>query len=323
MPNHIWPLICSVIYAHSYMDTHIFTIIYLRVYCIQTQDAHNEMCKLVRETYSTNFWNVFSSVYEEKNVLIDRVLATCKKLYCKKNEKKRFETSVRQLISKSKQVAGHFPLLVLHDKIIKVAQFGLPGNLKEVKFTFINPLWAWVSASNDMKDAGFDMHFEPKAMWHERTGHRLYGAGVQFGDALKFAAARTPVNGKPALFGISFDGGDSGVSNRSVYPVCVSSLNFNGTDPMQCGLVGFLPVLDVPKSFKSTEKFQKAKDHVLQECIGAILDEIENVATDGFTARLGQDLVTLYPFLVAVRVDSKERKSYFGLKSDRYVLHHI
>ena len=136
---------------------------------------------------------------------------------------------------------------------LPIYEYVYTGNLKEVKFTFINPLWAWVSAASNMKDAGFEMHFEPKAMWHEQTGHRLYGAGVQFGDALKFAAARTPVNGKPALFGISFDGGDSGVSNRSVYPVCVSTLNFDGTDPMQCGLVGFLPVLDVLKSFKGTE----------------------------------------------------------------------
>ena len=28
----------------------------------------------------------------------------------------------------------------------------------------------------------------------------------------------------------------------------------------------------------------------------------------------------LHPFLVAIQVDSKERKKYFGLKSDRYVI---
>jgi hypothetical protein len=166
--------------------------------------------------------------------------------------------------------------------------------------------------------AGHTMHFDPKDMFHETTGERLYGAGVAFGDALKFAASRTPLGGKSALFGISFDGGDSGVSNRSVYPVCVSVLNFGGADPLQCGLVGFLPALDVPKSFKNNKRFLAARAHVMQRCIAAILDEIENVARDGFTARLGGEITRYHPFLLAVRVDSKERKTYFGLKSDRY-----
>ena len=155
-------------------------------------------------------------------------------------------------------------------------------------------------------------------MYHETTGERLYGAGVQFGDVLFFAAGKTPRGGKPALFGISFDGGDSGVSDRSVYPICVSVLNFNGADPVQCGLVGFIPALDVPASFKKRKEYRWARAHVMQECIGAVIDEIENVARDGFTARIGNSLARYHPYLVAVRVDSKERKTYFGLKSDRY-----
>ena len=122
------------------------------------------------------------------------------------------------------------------------------------------------------------MQFDPMSMFHEQTGEQLYGAGVAFGDALKFATARTPKNAKPALFGLSFDGGGSGVSNRTVYPICVSVLNCDGADPLQCGLVGFLPLLDVPPSLKSTNNFFLAKAHVMQECIGAIIDELENVS---------------------------------------------
>ena len=161
------------------------------------------------------------------------------------------------------------------------------------------------------------MHFDPLSMFHKQTGEQLYGAGVAFGDALKFASGRTPKNAKPALFGLSFDGGASGVSNRSVYPICVSALNFDGADPLQCGLVGFLPLLDVPASMKTSNNFYAARAHVMQECIGAIIDEVENVSKDGFIAQLGEDRVFLKPFLVAIRVDSKERKTYFGLKSDR------
>jgi hypothetical protein len=159
-------------------------------------------------------------------------------------------------------------------------------------------------------------------MFDEKTGERLYGAGVQFGDVLRFAKQKTPRGGQAALFGISFDGGESGVSTRSVYPICVSTLNFNGTDPIQCGLVGFVPILPVPKSYKDgndvrNKRFVDARAYVLQQCVGAILDVLESVAQGGFTARLGEDVLRLHPYLVAVRVDSKERKNYFGLKSDR------
>ena len=204
---------------------------------------------------------------------------------------------------------------------IDLRSFALPGNVIECRFRFVNPLWAWTQAANDMVAAGHTMHFSPKILLHEQTRARIYGAGVQFGNCLKFAASRTPRGGKPALFGISFDGGDSGVSDRSVYPICVSALNFNGADPMQCGLVGFVPIVGVPKSFKETEKYRDVKAHVLQECVGAVLDVMENVARDGFTARIGTQLSRFHPFLVAVRVDSKERKTYFGLKSDRSVVY--
>ena len=208
--------------------------------------------------------------------------------------------------------------MVMHEVRIDVRRFRLPGKLEEVKFRFINPLWAWTAAANDMIDAGHKIIYKPKSMFHEGTRERLYGAGVAFGEKLRWAAAATPRGGKPALFGISFDGGDSGVSTRNLYPICVSVLNFDGADPLACGLVGYMPSLDVPKVFKLKQKrFLLARGHVFQQCIGAILDELENVSRDGFSARVGGEIIRFHPFLVAVRVDSKERKTYFGLKSDR------
>ena len=166
------------------------------------------------------------------------------------------------------------------------------------------------------------MHVRPKVMVHEETREQLYGAGVQFGDAMKFAISQTPRGSNPALFGISFDGGDSGVGDRTVYPVTISVLNFNGANPLACFLVGFLPVLQVPKSFKDEDAFLDARAHVLQECIGAIVDCLEKVAQKGgFTVRVAGKVKLFHPFLTAIRVDSKERKQYFGLKSDRYVTH--
>ena len=228
------------------------------------------------------------------------------------------QSTVRGLRSNCLKIAGHFPSLVMHEIQIDLRKFRLPGKLEEVTFRFVNPLWVWAAAANDMIDAGHKMQYKPKAMYHEVTNERLYGAGVAFGQKLRWAASSTPRGGKPALFGISFDGGESGVSNRSLYPICVSVLNFDGAEPLACGLVGYMPSLQVPKIFKKKQKrFLLARGHVFQRCIGAILDELEAVSRDGFSARIGGETIRFHPFLLAVRVDSKERKTYFGLKSDR------
>ena len=283
---------------------------------MQTQDALKEFCEIVRRIYSDDFWLLFSAVYQERNVVIDRVLHTVKDVYVTSGKRK-FASCVRQLRATTLKTAGNFCAHVLHEITIDLSEFNLPGK-QSVKFTFVNPLWAWTQAANDMISNGHTLHFAAKAMFHEVTGERLYGAGVVFGDAIMYAASRTPTNAKPALFGISFDGGDSGVADRSVCPICVSVLNCDGADPLQCGLVGFMPNIDVPKSFTNNPAYLDARAYVVQECIGAILDEIENVQESGFTARIQRlGMVTFHPFLLAVRVDSKERKKYFGLKSDR------
>ena len=294
--------------------------------CLQTQEAYTEYCEVLRQEYCDEFWRVLSTVYLEHAVVIDRVLKTCRSTFMlSKKMRSLFDSSVRAIRTRSLSKAGDFPSLVMHEITVDLREFRLPGDNEEVKFRFVNPLWAWVGAANDMLDAGHKINFVPKTMYHERTGERLYGAGVAFGDKIKWAASRTPIGGKPALFGISFDGADSGVSNRNMYPVCVSVLNFDGAEPLSCGLVGYIPQLDVPKAFKTKKSkvFLRARNHVFQTCIGSILDEIENVSGDGFSAHLGGETMRLHPFLVAVRVDSKERKTYFGLKSDRFVLFHM
>jgi hypothetical protein len=213
-------------------------------------------------------------------------------------------------------VGGDFKSLLMHEITIDLRPFNLPvGDMDEIHFKFVNPLWAWVSAANVMVEAGAKMHFEAKHMFHETTNARLYGAGVSFGDKLKFAASRTPAGGKSALFGISFDGGDSGVSDRSIYPICVGVLNFDGADPAACFNVGYIPCIAKLRLLK--KKGMAARAYIFQRCVGAILDVLENVSQDGFTARIGGIIMRLRPFLAAIRVDSKERKTYFGLKSDR------
>ena len=291
------------------------------IHASQVQEAHEQYCVRVRQLYTDDFWRVFASVYTERSGVIDRVLRASRDVFVKDPEQRKgYEVTTRRLRNASLDAAGDFSVHIMHEVDIPLGHLNLPGKTTSIKFRFVNPMWAWVIVTNRMIKSGHKINFKPREMFHEKTGERLYGAGVAFGDCLKFARARTPHNGKPAFVGISFDGGDSGVSDRSVYPVCCSALNFDGSDPLQCGLVAFLPILDVPKSFKEGKKqlYLAARHYVLQTCIGAILDELESVSRDGFSAYIGGELMTLHPFLVAVRVDTKERKSYFGLKSDRY-----
>lgn len=307
--------------------------------------------------YSDDFWRVFSSVYTERSGVIDRVLRACRDVYVSdKDLRKKFEVSTRKMRKTTLDAAGDFLSHIMHEVDIPMGHFNLPCDTTCIKFRFVNPLWAWVTATNVLLKDGHKINFKPRVMIHEKTNERLYGAGVSFGDCLKFARARTPRRGKPALFGISFDGGDSGISDRNAYPICVSTLNFDGADPKQCGmclicvsnicasyvsiiyvsrmcvsymclihvgLVGFIPKLEVPASFQEAknQQFLAARSYLVQQCVGAILDELENVSRNGFSAYVGGVLMTLHPFLVAVRVDTKERVNYFGLKSDRYDTH--
>ena len=286
----------------------------------ETQRTFEEYCCTIRQQYSDEFWRCFKAVYQEKHVIIDKVLTACRSIFVPSHKMRlKFDTSVRDIRSRMLSKAGDFPSLVMHSVTIDLRDFKLPG-ITSVRFRFINPLWAWTAAANDMLDAGHTIHFTPKAMYHETTNERLYGAGVAFGEKMKWAFSRTPSGGKPALFGISFDGADSGISNRNMYPLCVHVMNFDGADTVASGLLGYIPVLDVPKVFKKKKKnlYLSARAHVFQRCMGSILDEIENVSEHGFTADLASGRIRFHPFLVAIQVDSKERKTYFGLKSDRF-----
>ena len=70
-------------------DTHIHVCVLLKL-----QEAYDEHCVRVRRLYTDDFWRVFSSVYTERAVIIDRVLRTCRDVYVPKGQKrKRFEVT--------------------------------------------------------------------------------------------------------------------------------------------------------------------------------------------------------------------------------------
>ena len=165
----------------------ITNYIHLLSVFMQTQDAYDEYCIIVRRAYSDEFWRFFESVYQERCVIIDRVLKKARDvLVMEENMKQKFDPSVRLIRERMLREAGDFKAHVMHEITIDLRKFDLPfGDMDEVKFRFVNPLWAWVTAANNMVAAGHRMHFEPKTMFHETTNQRLYGAGVSYGCKLK------------------------------------------------------------------------------------------------------------------------------------------
>ena len=146
----------------------------------QTQEAYDEYCEAIRQKYSDDFWRIFSSVYTCRNVVIDRVLKECRDVFvADSDQRQRFDPSVRLLRENIERVAGDFKSHIMHEITIDVRRFGVAG-LHDVKFRFVNPLWAWVQAANAMASAGHTINFDPKEMYHETTNERLFGAGVSY-----------------------------------------------------------------------------------------------------------------------------------------------
>ena len=91
-------------------------------------------------------------------------------------------------------------------------------------------------------------------------------------------------------------------------------MNLNCSAPACIGAVGYMPVIQVDKEVKN---YTEAKNHVIQTCIGHILDHIEAYALHGFKCTIGGTEMLLFPRLGGMALDTMERYKYFGLRSVR------
>lgn len=83
------------------------------------------------------------------------------------------------------------------------------------------------------------------------------------------------------------------------------------------GLVGYMPIIEVSEAIKDTKAYENAQFHVLQECIGAIVQRIEVRAQHGFWCSVEGENRLLFPRIGAMSLDTKERVKYFGQRSNR------
>ena len=94
-------------------------------------------------------------------------------------------------------------------------------------------------------------------------------------------------------------------------------MNVNCAPAEAVGLVGYLPVLEVSEACRLLKEYKNCAHHILQECIGHVLDLVEKRSVHGFTAVIAGGIKKFFPRLGAMTLDTKERVKYFGLRSDR------
>ena len=187
-----------------------------------------------------------------------------------------------------KRRAGNFWDAITSKHQIDLTQFELPG-CERVTFTLTDPIYVWVTCAVNLNKSGIPLYWQPETMHHPVTGEPLYGAGIQFGKLLRAAAEEA--HGNVALFNINWDGGQCGFGSRSCVPIHVQVMNTNSSSIKAVGLVGYLPYISVPEGSRQHSSFLAARFHVLQTCIGIVLDRIEGHARHGFKCDIGGDLL--------------------------------
>ena len=116
--------------------------------------------------------------------------------------------------------AGNFWDHVTSTYTVDLSQFELPS-CQTLAFSFIDPVYVWISRSNALHKQGIPLKWVPHALYHPVTRERMYGAGIEHGNLLLNAYRSLTTAGKVALFNVNWDGGQVGFGSRSCKPIHV------------------------------------------------------------------------------------------------------
>ena len=260
------------------------------------------------------FWDTYKSVRAATVQIQDKVLSTVKDLLPKSPNSGSWPRCNRTLRQKINRKAGEFWSNVQYTHTIDLSQFNLPG-VTGVKFTFVDPIFMWVLRCNALVEQGIPVYWDAKKLHHPDKDEEIHGAGIQYSLLLRSAAKTVPTGGKVALFNISWDGGNTGFGSRSAVPIVVQVMNTNSMSVSAVALLGYLPSIEVAKGFQQESSYKMARNHLLQSCIGSILQIIEAQSRHGFTCRIRGKKMFLFPRLGAMSLDTPERVKYFGLRN--------
>ena len=161
------------------------------------------------------------------------------------------------------RLAGTFWHRVTYTHTIDLSEFQLPGCTR-VQFRFQDPLFEWIRRCNSLLADGQTLQWKPRQLLHPIADVEGYGAGIEYGLLFRSAVRQIPSGGKLALLNISWDGGQIGFGHRSAVPILVQVMNTNSASVKGCGLVGYLPYVEVAEGFKEDVKCVRATKFLLQ-----------------------------------------------------------
>ena len=263
------------------------------------------------------FWKIFKNVMNQTVQCRDSILTVTKDILLAENalqQLSRWPRSYRGLRARvARKTGGQFRDMISETVTIDLQQFNLPG-VRSVEFEFIDPIWECISRCEALNKLGIHLEWKATRLVNPQTGAELFGSGIQHGLLFRDAAQTIPCNGKVLLINLSWDGGDTPYSGRGACPILVQVMNINCSSPACIDLVGYMPAIQIDREIKGCTA---AKQHVIQTCIGIILDRIEAFACHGFKCIIGETEHLLFPRLGAMALDTMERYKYFGLRSVR------
>ena len=82
---------------------------------------------------------------------------------------------------------------------VDLSSVGLP----DITFEYIDPVWVWVQQAAAV-GKHYKLWFEAVTDWND-SGERMYGRGVETGDAMRQALEKCGPFELPALLGLHFD----------------------------------------------------------------------------------------------------------------------
>ena len=271
------------------------------------QDLWDTHLRDVVAQFDIKFWTFYLELHDQAAVAIDAAIRGARKAFSGDVRHLKFAGSKKTMMRKIQSTVNPFFERIMHIELIDLQKFGVPYKLP---FRFLDPAWAWIIAANKLPPE--EINWIPRVMTNA-SGERLYGAGVQYGEAFAQAFASCPADTFPMLYNVHWDG--TGAHGLEAVPVVVAVSNFNGqnTDAHTC--IGYLPTVD--KKLFTPSKSTQVKFHIRQECIGAVLTVLETYARTGVRCRMrGPDgthvTKVLFPRLMATSLDQPEAQLYFG-----------
>lgn len=166
--------------------------------CVLTKLARKHQLQ-VESAVDQRFWPLFEAVRGKDDKCIKSVIHALRRVVGTDVGFPVGRAALRSIVASIPDPGGEATMLRSH---IDLSDLGIS---KPVEFDFVDPIYAWVQHAAIAGEEQ-QLHFDA---WQEVNGHeeRLYGGGVECGDAMRQAIRRCPAGYDPALFAISFDKG--------------------------------------------------------------------------------------------------------------------